>query len=289
MIKILITGKNSYVGIQFEKFIHQFGDNYSVKTISVRGNKWEQFSFNKYDVVIHVAGIAHVSAKKNQEKSYYVINRDLAIKVAKKAKVSGVSQFIFMSSIIVYGENTIKNRNIIINKDDLPCPSGFYGNSKLEAEKGIIRLQDSSFHIVVLRSPMIYGRESKGNFSKLVKLARVLPIFPNIKNKRSMIYIGNLCLFIKAVIDNKCEGIFHPQNNEYVNTSDLFFLVAKYNGNAIIRTNIFNFFIRILQRVNNTSNKVFGTFIYEKEIDEKFYITDNFSDFEASIKESCEK
>lgn len=223
-------------------------------------------SFSNYDVILHVAGIAHVDAKSNQEALYYKVNRDLTIELAKKAKLDGVRQFIFMSSMIVFGESNSKLPNVIVTKQTMPNPSGFYGDSKLQAEMGITSLQDESFNVVIIRPPMIYGKGSKGNFPKLVQLAKKTPIFPNIDNKRSMLYIDNLSEFIKLMIHNDEFGAFHPQNKEYVNTSEMVYKIASVYGKKIALTKLFNPLISSIGNKVNTVNKVFGTFTYEKEM-----------------------
>ncbi|WP_327796016.1 NAD-dependent epimerase/dehydratase family protein [Tetragenococcus halophilus] len=224
MKRILITGENSYIGNSFEEWVTD-KDRFHVEKISLRENNWKRFDFSKYDVIFHVAGIAHVSSDPKMEEKYYEVNRDLTIDVAKKAKDNGVKQFIFMSSIIVYGDST--ETNGIITNSTTPNPSNFYGNSKLQAEEGLEKLQSNSFNVVVLRPPMIYGKGSKGNYPKLAKLAQVTPVFPNFPNKRSMLHIDNLCEFIKLMIINNENGLFFPQNKEFVNTSELVQAISK--------------------------------------------------------------
>ena len=164
---------------------------------------------------------------------YYKVNRDLAIEIAKKAKREGVKQFIFMSSIIVYGSSGRIGERKIIDKDTKPSPVDFYGDSKLQAEKGLRALESDIFKVVILRPPMIYGKGSKGNYPKLSKAARVLPIFPDIDNERSMLHIDNLCEFIKLMIDNEESGVFFPQNKEYVKTSEMVKLIADVQGRKV--------------------------------------------------------
>lgn len=266
MKRILITGKNSYIGTSVEKWLKQYPDQYSVDTISVRGDSWKKKDFSRYDVVFHVAGIAHVSADPKKKDLYYKVNRDLTIEVAKKAKSSGVKQFIFMSSIIVYGDSTREKK--VIDRNTVPKPTNFYGDSKLQAEQGIIPLQDKEFKVVIIRPPMIYGKGSKGNFPKLVKLARVLPIFPDFDNQRSMLHIDNLCQFIKLMIDNEEAGIFFPQNKEYVNTSQLVKNIAEAYGKNIKLVKLFNPIIYLTLGKINYVNKVFGNLVYRKELSE---------------------
>jgi UDP-glucose 4-epimerase len=265
--KILITAKNSYVGNSFAAWVSG-KQAYSIDFISCRTDDWKRTSFSGYDVILHVAGIAHVDAKSELESLYYKVNRDLTIDLARKAKAEGVKQFIFISSMIVFGESSAKNRSLIVTKNSEPHPDGFYGNSKLQAEQGIIPLQDDEFRVVIIRPPMIYGKGSKGNFPKLAKLARKTPIFPKMDNKRSMLYIDNLCEFIRLIIDHEEQGIFHPQNNEYVNTTVLVCKIGEVYGKKIVTTKLFNPLIRLLGKKINAVHKVFGTFVYEKEMSE---------------------
>jgi UDP-glucose 4-epimerase len=196
MKKILITGANSYIGTSLEKWLERYPDRYSIDTVDMRSDEWKEKDFSKHDVVFHVAGIAHVSSDPKMEDLYYKVNRDLTIETAKKAKIEGVKQFIFMSSIIVYGDSSNINRKKVIDKNTVPLPSNFYGNSKLQAEDGIRPLESDDFKVVILRPPMIYGKGSKGNYPKLAKMAQKLPVFPDIDNKRSMLHVDNLCEFI---------------------------------------------------------------------------------------------
>lgn len=283
MKKILITGANSYIGTSFEKWLEQWPNEYKVDTVDMVDGSWKEKSFKEYDVVFHVAGIAHVSTDPNMEDLYYKVNRDLTIETAKKAKVDGVNQFIFMSSIIVYGDSSHINKKRIIDKNTVPVPSNFYGNSKLQAEEGIIKLQDDNFNIVVLRPPMIYGKGSKGNYQLLSKLAKKSPIFPNIENERSMLHIDNLCEFIRFMVENKEKGVFFPQNEEYVNTSELVRTIAEVNGRIIKLTKVFNPTLKLMGNYIGAVNKAFGSLVYEKEMSN---YKDNYRvvDFRKSVK-----
>lgn len=264
MKRILITGANSYIGTSLEKWLAKYPEKYFVNTVSTRNNLWKQKSYSESDVVFHVAGIAHVSSNPKMEHLYYEINRDLAIEVAKKAKMDGVKQFIFMSSIIVYGD--IDSVNGIIDENTVPKPSNCYGNSKLQAEECIKLIESNDFKIVILRPPMIYGKGSKGNYPKLSKAAQKFPIFPNIDNKRSMLHIDNLCEFIKLMIDNEESGLFFPQNKEYVDTSIMVKLIAEVHGKKIILTKIFNPIIKLVGLKCGIINKVFGNLLYKQSM-----------------------
>ncbi len=282
MKKILITGKDSFVGTSFEKWLNKVEDQYKVDTIDMRDENWKKHDFSEYDSVLHVAGIAHVSTDPKMEELYYKVNRDLTIEVAKKAKLEGVSQFVFMSSIIVYGDATKKKT--VITRETVPTPKNFYGKSKLEAEQGITTLQDDKFNVVVIRPPMIYGKGSKGNYNRLAKFAKKYPIFPKVKNERSMIYIDNLSEFIRLMIENNEQGLFFPQNKEYVCTSEMVKLIAKANGRKVRLTRLFNPCLWLLGVFSGVINKVFGNLVYDKEISDFSVKYSNIS-FKKSIEE----
>ena len=263
MKKILITGANSYVGTSFEKWVEQYPESYQVDTVDTRAYSWRERNFSEYDVVFHVAGIAHVSSDPKMEDLYYKVNRELTIEAAKKAKAEGVKQFIFMSSIIVYGDSSDSKR--VITRETKPVPSDFYGDSKLQAEQGIIPLQDKDFNVVILRPPMIYGKNSKGNYPKLSKLAKITPLFPDMENQRSMLHIDNLCEFIKLMIDFDEAGVFFPQNSEYVKTSELVKNIAEVSGRKVWLTKMFNPFLEMMIDFK-IIRKAFGNLVYEKSI-----------------------
>lgn len=273
MKKILIVGKDSYIGDSFSNYLKDDKD-FAIDIIDSFDNNWKQADFSNYDVVYHVAGIAHIKETKNNKDSYYKINRDLAFEVANEAKIKGVKHFIFLSTMSVYGIESG-----IINIDTIPTPTNSYGKSKYEAEQLLTSLIDKSFVVSIIRPPMVYGKGCKGNYQRLRTLALRLPIFPNISNMRSMIYIDNLCEFVRILIINGNSGLFFPQNNDFVCTSEMVKLIASYNNKKIKLTKIFNPIIKLLRI--NVIKKVFGDLVYAKEmeIDTKT----NFISFQDSI------
>jgi UDP-glucose 4-epimerase len=281
MKRVLITGKNSYIGASLENWLMKEPDNYYVDTVSTRDDSWKKKDFSEFDVVFHVAGIAHVSSDPKMEDLYYRVNRDLTIETANKAKAEGVKQLIFMSSIIVYGDSSSSKR--VIDRNTIPTPSNFYGSSKLQAEEGIRGLESEDFKIVILRPPMIYGKGSKGNYPKLAKAAQKLPVFPDIDNERSMLHIDNLCEFIKVMIDNEESGLFFPQNKEYVKTSEMVRLISEIHGKKIKLTRLFNPALRLMFGIG-IINKVFGNLVYEQSISDYDKANYRMSDMKESIK-----
>jgi nucleoside-diphosphate-sugar epimerase len=266
MRKLLITGANSYIGISVENWLKRWPDKYQVDTLDMLDNKWREKSFCGYDIIFHVAGIAHVSTNPNMEELYYKVNRDLTIETANKAREDKISQFIFMSSGIVYGDSSSFGEPMLITSNTVPEPANFYGKSKLQAEEGIRNLENDKFRVVILRPPMIYGTGCKGNYNKLSSYGRKLPIFPKVENCRSMLYIDNLCEFVRLMIDNNESGIFFPQNEDYFSTSDIVKYIAHAQGRKIVFTRFFNPLLKLLSKRFHIISKAFGSFAYDKSI-----------------------
>ena len=281
MKKILITGANGYIGSSVEKWLSQYPDWFQVKTVNIKNGLWKEMDFSGYDVVLHVAGIAHVSYDPNMKDLYYKVNCDLTIGLARKAKSENVKQFIFMSSAIVYGDSAPIGKAKMITKDTEPIPSNFYGASKLEAENNIRKYGDDHFKVAIFRPPMIYGKGCKGNYPILAKYAIHLPVFPNIENARSMLHIDNLCEFIRLIITNEESGTFFPQNSEHVKTSDMVKMIAEVHGKKIYLTKIFNWILRISHLM--LVNKAFGNFAYDLSLSDYDKGNYRIRDFRESI------
>jgi UDP-glucose 4-epimerase len=254
--KILITGANSYIGDSVREYLINKPEDYSVDIKDTINWNPQKVDFEGYDVVFNVAGIAHRKETSENRQLYYDINRDLVIKIAKEAKEAGVKQFILLSTMSVYGMLTG-----YITKDTPTNPTNAYGKSKAEADEEIAKLADGSFKFACLRPPMVYGNGCKGNYQSLRKLALLSPVFPKYNNERSMIYIGNLCEFVKNIIDSQSGGLFFPQNSVYTNTSEMVCLITKFHDKKIILTPIFNWLIKIIP--GNIIKKVFGSLVYE--------------------------
>ncbi|MFC4892649.1 NAD-dependent epimerase/dehydratase family protein [Pseudofrancisella aestuarii] len=260
--KILITGMNSYVGNSFAFYCK---DDFDMTKISLKNNAWKDLDFSKFDSILHVAGIAHVSKKHSLKDKYYEINTNLTYDLAQKAKKEGVKQFVFMSSIIVYGDSPPIGQQKIISKETIPEPNDFYGDSKLQAEKKLNKLKDHDFKVAIIRSPMIYGNGSKGNYQKLIKLAKYAFIFPDIKNQRSVLSIDNLNKFLKEIFQNQESGIFLPQDEKYFCTSAFIKEYRKNIGKKTILIRMFNPLIKLLSKKINLLKKIWGSFVYQKK------------------------
>lgn len=288
--RVLITGAGSYIGVSFENWVKENCREIVTETLDLRGEAWKEVSFAEYDAVFHVAGIAHADigkASKEEKQLYYQVNTELTAECAKKARAEGVGQFLFMSSMIVYGESGRLGQPRMITRDTLVSPANFYGDSKLQAEKKLAALETEDFRVVILRPPMIYGKGSKGNYPILARMAGKLPFFPKADNERSMLYVGNLCRFVSLMVKNEERGIFFPQNEEYVRTSELVREIASARGKRIRLLGGVTPFLRLAGRmggkIGGMVNKAFGNMTYEKSMSaykEKYQLYD----FRESIR-----
>ena len=286
MKKVLVTGENGYIGTKFKEWIQSSNKEIELKYISVRGENWREIDFNGYDTILHLAGIAHVSRNPKFKEMYYQINRDLTISLAEKAKKENVKQFIFMSSIIIYGLDNKIGEYSVIDENTVPIPADFYGDSKLQADLKIQLMNSKDFKTSVIRTPVVYGPGCKGNFKKLIKLAKITPVFFDLDNKRSMIYIDNLNCLIEQIILDKKSGVFYPQNTDYVSTKEIIEVVAKHSGHKVYFSSIFNNLLKLAGKKINIINKILGNKMYKQVLSN----SNDYSvcDFETSIKKSID-
>ena len=260
MKRILITGGSGYIGQSLCRYLQRFPDKYSVNTISLHGTDWQWQSFSEYDAVVHAAGLAHMRENRKNAALYPVINRDLTLKTAQKAQMDGVHQFLFLSSMSVYGMT-----EGCITRDTVPHPKTLYGKSKLEAEELLLQMETPKFHVAIFRPPMVYGENCPGNYRALVKLAAVLPVCPDYQNRRSMISIDCLCAALRQVIDAGCSGIFLPQDPQYICTCRRICEIAAESGRVIPQTKWLNFIPALLRRLTPQGKKAFGNLVYLHE------------------------
>lgn len=261
--KVLVTGKNSYIARSFQKYMYNYADKkeakWNVELLSVRDNTWKDEEFSQYDAVIHCAGIVH-QGKKVQKEEYERVNRNLTVEIAKKAQKEGVQQFIFLSTMNVYGM-----LNGVITSSTKPDPQSIYGKTKWEAEKELLLLQNERFNVCILRPPMVYGEGCKGNYRRLAKLVKMTPVFPREENERSLLHIDNLCELLRLLVENDEAGMFFPQDMEYVKINDMVQQLAKKQGKKLYLTTLFHPLIRLFSG-NVLVKKVFGSLVYEKSM-----------------------
>lgn len=273
MKKVCLLGANSYIGESFVKWVELQNSSLSVMTIDTKKILPGDIPFQNFDCAVCVVGIAHKKVKSEDSNIYYKINRDLVIELANKAKEKNVKQFIVLSSMSVFGKN-----QGVIEKNTKEMPSDDYGKSKLEADLILEKMNSEDFKVCIVRPPMVYGKNCKGNYQLLRKFTFLSPIFPKINNQRSMIYIDNLSDFIRWLIEEEKSGIFYPQNDEYVNTSSLVKYISKYNKKRIFIFPFVKFLLLIIP--SNRFKKVFGDLIYDFHENKE----NPYSDFEETIK-----
>ena len=278
MKRILITGEGSYIGTTVERYLQEYNASqgrelYRIDTISLLEDSWKNYDFAPYDAIFHVAGIAHADVGNVSEETkalYYQVNRDLALQTAMKAKAQGVKQFIYMSSVIVYGDSAPVGQKKHITKDTPLSPANFYGDSKKQAEEALLPLTDPDFQVAVLRPPMIYGKNSKGNYPLLAKLAGVAPVFPDIFNQRSMLYVENLAEFVRRLIESGQGGIFFPQNAEYTTTSQMVRAIGEVKGKHVRLWKVLNPLVKLAAhvpgKIGGLVNKAFGSLTIDQEL-----------------------
>ncbi len=272
--RVLITGAGSYIGESFENWTKEhYPVNFAIDTLDMQDLSWREADFSSYDAVFHVAGIAHADIGKvseEEKKKYYAVNTDLAIETARKAKAEGVRQFVFMSSMIIYGDSAPYGKEKVIDEHTLPAPANFYGDSKWQADKGVRALADESFRVAVLRPPMIYGKGSKGNYRTLEKLAKKLPVFPDVENRRSMLYIDNLCEFLCKLMLSGEGGVYFPQNGEYTKTSEMVREIAEAAGKRIRLTKLLKPAVaagsHVPGKISGLVDKAFGNSVYDQRL-----------------------
>jgi len=261
-MKVLIIGKNSFIGRSIKEWL-DFTKNFETDIISIRNINLEEISFKSYEVIIHVAGIKNFTSKNITEADFFYVNKDLALKVAQKAKVEGVKKFIFTSSISVFGLDNCIGDYTPVNTFK-PNPKSSYGKSKSDAENSLISFSDKNFKVIILRLPMVYGKDNISNFMKLVSFSKKFSFYPRIHNIRSVIHINNLCELVRLLLISDFEGFFHPQDKEYFST------------NTFIKSLRFNLRKKtILIPFVSTIFKLLGLFIKQinKIYGNKFYIS----------------
>lgn len=293
MKRVLITGKGSYIGTKVEEWLKKAG--HEVDILDMLDDGWKDYDFHGYDSVYHVAGIAHADISNVSEETkrlYYKVNCDLAVETAKKAKHAGVNQFIYMSSLLVYGDSGTGTYKDVrkINKNTEPNPSNFYGDSKWQAELKLRELDGKDFHVAILRPPMIYGAGCKGNYNGMRAIALKVPCFPDFKNVRSVLYIGNLCEFIRLLIEDGNGGTYWPQNAERVKTSDFIGEIAKVHRKKRWISKGLNWLIPIGShvpgKVKGLVNKAFGSLAVDPKLSQSFDGKYQIFSFEQSIRET---
>lgn len=242
-MKLLITGSNGFVG---SYFINEYKNKHQIKKFSFLKDDIRNLDCKDVDVVFHLSALVHQMDGASSEE-YENVNVSQTLLLAKRAKESGVKHFVFMSTVKVYGEET----NSKYSENSICNPEDEYGKSKLKAEKLLLELEDENFKISIIRTPIIYGYGVKANIKNLVNLVNKVSILPfgKIENKRSMVYIGNLCHLVDEIITQQKAGIFLASDDEPLSTSKLIQLISRNLDKKIylIKIPFFKSLLKILK------------------------------------------
>ncbi|MCK4738182.1 MAG: GDP-mannose 4,6-dehydratase, partial [Sulfurimonas sp.] len=158
------------------------------------------------------------------KKEYEKINIIQTLELAQKAKESGVNNFIFMSTVKVYGEES----DTVYSENSECKPEDEYGKSKLKAEQELQKIEDDNFIVSIIRPPIVNGYGVKANIKNLINLVNKISVLPlgDIQNRRSMIYVGNLCHLIDELIQKQISGIFLASDDKPISTTRLIELIS---------------------------------------------------------------
>lgn len=270
-VRILITGKNSYIGNSIQNWLLvKPHSKFIIEQLDVQSEDWKQFDYSSYDVIIHVAGIVH--RKDITDAAIYKnVNIDLPYEIARLAKSQGVKQFIFLSTMAVYGIGKKLKKNVI-DADTPINPIGFYAKSKFEAECLLKPLSDENFKVVVVRPPNVYGKGCKGGYiSGFTKIVRMLPVIPVAYSnvRQSMIYIDNLCEFVYLLIDQNKEGVYMPQDGVVPSANDLMVAISKGIGKNSHQSKILGLTAYLLS-FTPLVKKAYGGIAYNEQMTDYF-------------------
>lgn len=269
MKKVLLTGVKSRIGKSFVTYINENDSEIVTDQVSLRTSDYRNMDWSCYQCILHVAGITGTDTRKltqEQKDEYYIVNSDLTYEIAQKAKQEGVRHFIFLSTMMVYGDAAPIGQRFVIDKTTTPNPQSVYGESKLLAEKRISELASDSFKVLIIREPVIYGESFDSVFNKLQIIAARIVVFPNIDSCKSHIYERNLCELFKLAIERELTGIICPQNKECISMSSIYYAMRRSYNKKCYLLKGFKWILTLLSPVCKYVNYVFGNICYDEEL-----------------------
>ena len=219
-MNLILTGSTGFIGSYFKK---NYAEKYTLNTFSFLNDDSDSLNLENTNTIIHLSALVHQMGGASKEE-YERVNIEQTLRLATKAKQNGVKHFIFMSTVKVYGEET----NIAYTESTHCSPEDDYGKSKYKAEQELLKLKDDDFVVSIIRTPIVYGYGVKANIKNLIELVRKVSVLPfaNIKNRRSMVYVGNLCHLIDEIVIQKKTGVFLASDDESLSTTRLIQLIA---------------------------------------------------------------
>jgi len=286
MKKVMLVGIGGYIGDKFTEYIKTNYPDWQIDAVDSMNRIWADADFHGYDAVYNVSGLAHANARQGTEEQYYAVNSQLPIDVATKAKAEGVPMFVQMSSMVVYGDMSGLGEEKNIFAETVPEEPTIYGKSKMMAERGLLKLVDGTFQVVIMSPPVIYSENVRDNFPRLVNFAKKMPIFPKLENKQSLVYVDNLCELIQLIIENNKGGIYYHQQECYIETSKIVSDIAKAVCNHMWQTRLFNPILKLLSKSEKLGfiHKAFGSITYDMSISNHFDGKYRVVSYEESIQ-----
>ena len=282
-IRILVSGKRGILSTTVANYL-KLKDDIEVEQISLRDALWRKEDFQKYDTIVHIAGLIPKSEIENEE--YYQVNVDLTKEFARKAKNDGIKHFIYLSSMSVYGmSQQMQKQRGCITKETSCLPVSDYGKSKLLAEKKLQELEDDFFKVTIIRAPSIYGKGMTAYLEQYRYLNRKFFVLPDVfrKHYKSAIYVDNLSELIYLLIEKKECGIYCPDDGKYASIDYCVMISPKKCKSRIV-----GFLIEKIFSKNDRIRSYFGAIYYEEELARAFDGTYRVCNIQKAIATSYE-
>lgn len=263
-MNVLIIGRDSYIGNHIDQWLTRKG--ILVDQLDVLTDEWKCFDYSPYDAIVHVAGIVH-RPDCNDWGLYKKVNADMPIEIATMAKKQGVKQYVFFSTMGVYGIGKRLKPTVVDSNSPLEAEN-MYGKSKLLAEEGLRKLQDRTFDVAFVRPPSVYGKGCRGGYiTGFTAIVRKIPVIPKAYEnvKQSFIYIDNLCELVRCIIEKRLHGIFCPQDEKAVNANELMEAIAKGIGKKYRDSRSLGLFLRLFSSIS-LINKAYGGVEYAQSL-----------------------
>ena len=265
-MKILIIGKNSYIGNHIDEWLSRYG--HKVAQLDVLTEDWKNYDYSSFDAIVHVAGIVHRPDCKDWE-LYKRVNTDMPVKIATMAKEQGVKQYIYFSTMGVYQASKKLGASVVNETTPLLSnSSSFYGMSKLMAEEALTKLQEEGFSVAFVRPPSVYGKGCKGGYiTGFKKIAQMLPVIPRAYENacQSFIYIDNLSECVRLIVENHLGGVFCPQDDEIPNANRLLEVICKGIGKTYRSSRLLGICLQLLSFIPLVK-KAYGGIEYSRTL-----------------------
>ena len=242
---VLVTGASGFVGRHVSPILahdgwnvrsvvrHPAGYENEVVVGSIGPETDWSAALTGVDAIVHLAARVHHQHEEHADKLYRDVNIDGTLQLARSAIKAGVKQFIFVSTVLVYGRSN--DGRPPFSEEDIPTPRGLYGVSKAEAETGLKALaHDHDIDVTIIRPPLVYGFGAKGNFASLVRAVKLgVPLpFAAIRNHRAFVSVQNLGSFISWRLSNPGGkfDVFLVADEEQVSTPEFIRRLARAAG-----------------------------------------------------------